>query len=595
MARGDADLRVVVSGDTRALDRSLRTAETRLQKFGKNVSLAGGAKGGLGGIGSAAALKAGGGALAAGIVAKQVSSLAGAASDLHEQISKSRAVFGASSGEVEEWSKTTAEAIGVSRTAALEATGTFGNLFNSVGITGDAASGMSRDLVKLGADLASFNNASPEETLAAIRSGLVGEAEPLRRYGVLLSEARVQQVALADTGKRTVASLTQQDKAAARYKIILQDTKKAQGDFARTSEGLANQQRILKARLADTRAELGEKLLPFMVKATEAANKFVGAFQTATAAVSTFNSQDFRQDFADAFGMDALIDALNKVAPQLKAEREKFFKSLEFQLPSKPGGSGGPVPFGQPGFKPGKTGIPVTKVSTRLEGEELDARLGGNRNTLKGVLSKEAAFLRSALKDARLTPAQENALKQALLGVTDEIKAIDEQIIADADEKRRAAQDAKNKMKASNQKAAAALKAQAQAFADQGNDIKSAALASFDTKTQKIDNARNLKTAQDALAQARQLGGPEAIRLAEQGLFDANRAIARQTLADTPFTVRDGPKGPTDTLTVGNVTININGNQSPEQIAKQVIAVINRQGKRTASSTSGRLPGHHVV
>jgi hypothetical protein len=360
---------VEVVGDSSKLTRTLKQTETQTTKFAKKLEGVG--TGTRGGLGSASALLKGGGlAIGAGLAAKQISSLSIAASDLNEQISKSKAIFGQSSKAVEDWSKTTASAIGVSRTEALAATGTFGNLFDTVGIAGSKAAGMSQALVQLAADLASFNNASPTDTLDAIRSGLIGEAEPLRRFGVLLSEARVQQQAMADTGKKTAAALTDQEKALARYEIILSDTGKAQGDFDRTSEGLANQQRILKARLADTRAELGTKLLPIMLKATEAANKFLGAFQTAQASVTDFSNPDFLKKFQDAFGIEALVDALNAMAPQIRAAREQFERDVESlgaridpfnQNKPKP-----PPAFGQPGFKPGTAPkVPTTTASQR--------------------------------------------------------------------------------------------------------------------------------------------------------------------------------------------------------------------------------------
>ena len=123
---------------------------------------------------------------------------------------------------------------------------------------------MSQALVQLAADMASFNNASPEDVLLAIRSGLIGEAEPLRRYGVLLSETRVQQQALVETGKDNVKNLTDQEKLTARYNIILKDTGTAQGDAARTAGSWANQSRKLRANLDDLSAGLGQKLIPVL-------------------------------------------------------------------------------------------------------------------------------------------------------------------------------------------------------------------------------------------------------------------------------------------------------------------------------------------
>lgn len=192
-----------------------------------------------------------------------------AASDLNESLNKVEVVFGENAAAIKQWSKDAAEAFGMSRQKALEAAGTFGNLFRALGLGTPQASDMSKKLVQLAADLASFNNANPEEVLLALRSGLVGEAEPLRKFGVSLSEARVaakaMEMGLADAD----GQLSDSAKAQARYAIILEDTALAQGDFARTSDGAANKQRILKAEFEDAAAKLGTALLPMFTKLTD--------------------------------------------------------------------------------------------------------------------------------------------------------------------------------------------------------------------------------------------------------------------------------------------------------------------------------------
>lgn len=267
-------LEVEIIGDSRQLERTLGKTETRLKKFGKSLdgTFAGGALAGRGAGGLGGLAKGGGYALAAGFATQKALQFAQAASDLNEQVSKSKQVFGRSARDIEAWSKTTARAMGISQTQALEASGTFGNLLRTVDITPQKAAKMSQALVKLAADLASFNNASPEDALEALRSGLIGEAEPLRRFGVLLSETRVQQEAMAETGKKSAKELTAQEKALARYNLILKDTAPAQGDFARTSSGLANQQRILNAQIADLEANLGKLLIPVLTDVTAVMN-----------------------------------------------------------------------------------------------------------------------------------------------------------------------------------------------------------------------------------------------------------------------------------------------------------------------------------
>jgi hypothetical protein len=205
--------------------------------------------------------------------------LVDAASNLNEQQNKANVVFGKSAAAVSAWAKTSAKSFGMSERAALEAAGTYGNLFVSMGLADDAASSMSTKMVELAGDLASFNNADPTEVLDALRSGLVGETEPLRRFGVNLNDADLRQKALA-MGLTTTTKdvLPPAIKAQAAYALILEQTKTAQGDFARTSDSLANQQRILNAEWENTQAALGQALLPMATKTVEVLNDLLGIF-----------------------------------------------------------------------------------------------------------------------------------------------------------------------------------------------------------------------------------------------------------------------------------------------------------------------------
>jgi hypothetical protein len=201
-----------------------------------------------------------------------------AASSLNESLSKSQVVFGQHAAQVESWSQTTADALGISQQAALEAVGTYGNLFQALGLTQQAAAEMSPELVGLAADLASFNNQNPEEVLNALRAGLTGEAEPLKRFGIALRAADVDARALAMGLIDANGAVTEAGRIMARYQIIMEQTSLAQGDFARTAEGAANSQRIMKARLDDALASLGQHLLPIYTAAVNAVSGLAQQF-----------------------------------------------------------------------------------------------------------------------------------------------------------------------------------------------------------------------------------------------------------------------------------------------------------------------------
>lgn len=204
------------------------------------------------------------------------------ASDLEETKNKVVVVFGEMSEAVLDWSTDSAWAMGMSQNTALSAAGMFGNLFTTMGIGQDASADMSMGLVQLASDLASFNNMDPTEVLEKLRSGLVGEVEPLRTLGINLSQtavaAKAMEMGLAGAdGSLSAAALAQ-----ARYALILEQSANAAGDFARTSDGLANQQRILKAQFEDAAAALGVQLLPYALQFIQWVSGLIEKFQALT-------------------------------------------------------------------------------------------------------------------------------------------------------------------------------------------------------------------------------------------------------------------------------------------------------------------------
>ena len=201
----------------------------------------------------------------------------GAASDLDESLSKTRTVFGDASDAVEKFAQDAATNLGLSEQAALEATSTFGNLFTAMGINAGKASALSQEIVQLAADLASFNNIEVEEAIIALRSGLVGETEPLRRLGVNLSAARINAEALSSGLAETKGQIDAAAKAQAAFNLIMDDTATAQGDFARTSDGLANTTRTLKAAVDDAKASIGVGLVDAMLALADSAGGPQGA------------------------------------------------------------------------------------------------------------------------------------------------------------------------------------------------------------------------------------------------------------------------------------------------------------------------------
>jgi len=215
------------------------------------------------------------GTAAFGAIAASSIKLVDMASNLEESQSKVNTVFGASAKVVNDFAKTSAVSFGITKQSALEAAGTFGNLIQAFGIGKGQAAEMSTTLLGLAADLASFNNTNIEEAIQALRSGLSGEAEPLKRFGVAINDVRLKQEAMNLGLYDGKGALDITAKTQASYALILKDTALAQGDFERTSGGFANQMRILKASLSDAATEIGLVLLPYFKNFVSTMNQTV--------------------------------------------------------------------------------------------------------------------------------------------------------------------------------------------------------------------------------------------------------------------------------------------------------------------------------
>ena len=259
-------LEVKILGDSRSLERA----------FGRSRKSASGLNKSLGGLARVGKVIVGGFILSKAV--KGIKDTIDAASDLNESVSKTGVIFGKSAGQVVKFADKASQSLGLSKTAALDASSTFATFGKSAGLSGKELTGFSTQLVTLSADLASFYNTSPEAAITAIGSALRGEAEPIRKYGVLLDAASLQQEALRQgLVKTTKQALTPQQKVLAAQALILAQTTDAQGDFARTSDGAANQQRILAAEVENAQASIGEGLLPAMAAILPLINRVIRA------------------------------------------------------------------------------------------------------------------------------------------------------------------------------------------------------------------------------------------------------------------------------------------------------------------------------
>ena len=240
---------------TTFVNTGIQAADKQLKKFGTSSKSVATAVGSL--------------SIAFGTVQQVLGPAITAASNMQESMSKVNVIFGKGAKDVENFASSAARSMGQSKQAVLDAAGAFGTFGKAAGLVGQDLAVFSNDFTLLASDLASFNNTSPEEAVQAIGAALRGEAEPLRRFGVLLNDATLKQEALTLGIYDGKGALTAQQKILAAQSAIYKQTGDAQGDFLRTSDGLANSQRTLRAEFANVQVQLGQKLLPAMEQFTQ--------------------------------------------------------------------------------------------------------------------------------------------------------------------------------------------------------------------------------------------------------------------------------------------------------------------------------------
>ena len=184
-----------------------------------------------------------------------------AASSLYEVENVVDVAFEDMRGKVDEFAKTSIETYGISELTAKRTASLFTSMGKAMDLTLDKASDLAIGLAQRSADMASFYDISQEITSTALKSVFTGETESLKRFGVVMTEANLQQYAYSQGIEKTIRDMTQAEKVQLRYNYLMQQTAAAGGDFARTSDSFANKTRQLKERLTETSIVIGNKFI----------------------------------------------------------------------------------------------------------------------------------------------------------------------------------------------------------------------------------------------------------------------------------------------------------------------------------------------
>lgn len=244
-------------------------AGSALAGFGK---LAVGALGGIPGLAMAAASGIGGLAekvmnfgkyAAAGLLALGVASIKLAA-DATEMESKFDVAFGPAAADARKNLDAFADSVGRSRNDMRGMAADIQTVFVPFGFARDQAAKLSQQMATLAVDMGSFFNTSDADAMEALQSAVVGNHETMRKYGVVITEATLKNQLLKMGVKGGTEAATEQQKVLARLALIMEGTKDAQGDAARTSGSFSNQVKGLWGNIKDLGVIIGNALIPSM-------------------------------------------------------------------------------------------------------------------------------------------------------------------------------------------------------------------------------------------------------------------------------------------------------------------------------------------
>ena len=242
-------------------------------------------------------------------------------SDLQEVQNVVDVTFPSMSKQVDDFASKAAASFGLSETMAKKFTGTFGAMAEAFGFSESAAYEMSTALTGLAGDVASFYNITQDEAYTKLKSVFTGETESLKDLGVVMTQTALDSYALANGFGKTTAKMSEAEKVALRYQFVQEQLSAAAGDFIRTSDGWANQVRVLKLQFDSLKATIGQGLINVLTPVLKVINTLIGRLMTLASAFKSFTEMITGKKGTDsaAAGMTAVAEAADGAAASTAA------------------------------------------------------------------------------------------------------------------------------------------------------------------------------------------------------------------------------------------------------------------------------------
>lgn len=264
-----------------------------------------------------------------------------------------RTTFGNYEKLIQDFSKTSIQDFGMSELTAKQVASRFQAMGTAMGFSQGKMADMSLQLTKLTADMASFYDMEQSDVARNLQAVFTGETEPLRKYGLDLTQATLKEWAMKQGLDADISSMTQAEKTMLRYQYVMANTAAAQGDFARTSDTWANQIRILKQSFEQLAAIIGGALInafkPFVRTLNAVMQKVIAFATTVTNALGSIFGWKFEisagglaDDWSDAAGSAAdIADSTGQAAKNVEKMNKGLRAFDELNLITTPDNSSG--------------------------------------------------------------------------------------------------------------------------------------------------------------------------------------------------------------------------------------------------------------
>ena len=210
------------------------------------------------------------------------------ASDFEQATGKLEVVFQNSSDGMKRWAEDALSTMNLSKATAIQTAADYGALFQGVGISIEKSAEWSKSLTERVADLSNFYDTTTEETISALNSIVTGTVQPMRRFGITMTEANLQQWAFAHGIRKTVREMSESEKVQLRYQFVMDKTKMAVGTTAREADSAGAQMKKFKETVSELGLKFGEVFLPMIVPVIETINKILSAISNLNGATKKF-------------------------------------------------------------------------------------------------------------------------------------------------------------------------------------------------------------------------------------------------------------------------------------------------------------------